>query len=118
MDRDISNYTIPPPPPTLPAPGLPARDPRESEDCLFLDIIVPQQIFAKKSSPAGAPVMVWIYGGGFTLGDKSSGLSSGNPATLVSRSLENGQEGVIFLAMNYRLGLFVCISIIAWVSTC
>ena len=107
LSQNISNYTIPPPPPTLSAPGVPVRDPRETEDCLFLDIVVPQRIFAKKSGP-GAPVLVWIYGGGFTLGDKASALSSGSPATLVSRSLEEGQEGVIFLAMNYRLGLFVC----------
>jgi carboxylesterase type B len=48
--------------------------------------------------------MVWIYGGGFTGGDKSG---SGNPAGLVARSQDDGQEGVIYVAMNYRLGLFV-----------
>jgi carboxylesterase type B len=50
-------------------------------------------------------VLVWIYGGGYTEGDKSG---SGDPAGLVATSLENGGEGVIFVAMNYRLGLFVC----------
>jgi carboxylesterase type B len=75
---------------------------------LFLDVVIPQKVFNKKFG-SGAPVIVWIYGGGFTLGDKASSLSSGNPATLVSRSLDNGGEGVIYVAMNYRLGLFVCI---------
>ena len=48
--------------------------------------------------------MVEIYGGGYTAGDK---LSVGNPAGLISRSMTNGDEGVIYVAMNYRLGLFV-----------
>ena len=50
--------------------------------------------------------MVWIYGGGFTLGAKAG---SGNPAGLIARSQDDGQEGVIYVAMNYRLGLFVSI---------
>jgi carboxylesterase type B len=49
-------------------------------------------------------VLVWIYGGGYTEGDKTS---SGDPAGLIARSLENGSEGVVYVAMNYRLGLFV-----------
>ena len=48
--------------------------------------------------------MVWIYGGGFTTGSK---VGSGNPAGLIARSQDDGQEGVIYVAMNYRLGLFV-----------
>ncbi len=79
----------------------PALDPRTSEDCLFLDVIVPENVFEKNTS---APVLVWVYGGGYVYGDKTS---VGNPATLISKGLENGGEGVIFVAMNYRLGLFV-----------
>jgi carboxylesterase type B len=100
-------------------------DPRTSEDCLFLDVIVPTKIFNStkshkkrgslenvnckpgklcKEKPAGAPVLVWIYGGGYTGGDKTS---SGNPAGLIASSLQNGSEGVVYVAMNYRLGLFV-----------
>jgi carboxylesterase type B len=52
----------------------------------------------------GAPVLVWIYGGGYTEGDKTS---SGSPASLIARSQLDGSEGVIFVTMNYRLGLFV-----------
>ena len=36
----------------------------QSEDCLFLDVIVPKAIFDRRSGPSGAPVLVWIYGGG------------------------------------------------------
>ena len=49
-----------------------------------------------------------IYGGGYVASDKSS---SGNPASLIARSLEDDNEGVVYVAMNYRLGLFVSYSI-------
>jgi carboxylesterase type B len=112
--------------------SLPSPDPRASEDCLFLDVIVPTTIFNSsgapkrrgvpqdvecdpglpcKEIPAGAPVLVWIYGGGYTTGDKTS---SGNPAGLIARSLGNASEGVIFVAMNYRLGLFVSFTYLLW----
>ena len=48
-----------------------------------------------------APVLVWIYGGGYTEGSKNY-----NPAGLISQSQENNGEGFIFVAMNYRLGMF------------
>ncbi|GME44628.1 putative carboxylesterase family protein [Neofusicoccum parvum] len=75
------------------------RDPRESEDCLFLDVIVPQKIFdnASQGNGSGAPVLVWIYGGGYTAGSKNY-----DPSGLIQRS----SDGVIWVAMNYRLGAF------------
>jgi carboxylesterase type B len=42
-----------------------AKDPRETEDCLFLDVFVPKQIFdsaqsrRKRMAGRGAPVLVW-----------------------------------------------------------
>lgn len=51
--------------------------------------------------------MVWIYGGGFTDGYKTS---SGNPAGLIAQSQVDGQEGVIYVAINYRGGLFVSVA--------
>jgi carboxylesterase type B len=104
--------------------SLPSPDPRTSEDRLFIDVMVPTKIFNLtqsprrgipqivkcepgkpcKEEPAGAPVLVWIYGGGHVARDKTS---SGNPAGLIASSLQNGSEGVVFIAMNYRLGLFV-----------
>ncbi|KAI9822473.1 MAG: hypothetical protein M1827_000192 [Pycnora praestabilis] len=89
----------------VPLQDLPV-DPRTTEDCLFLDVIVPQQIFAKagnNTNGTGAAVLVWIYGGGYTAGDKSG---SGNPAGLIQRSENATLPGVIYVAMNYRLGAF------------
>ncbi len=101
---------------TINSTEVPAPDPRTSEDCLFLDVIVPTSVYnstyAQQSrgdicdcecSPPGASVLVWIYGGLFVQGDKTG---SGNPATLIARSQTNNGTGVIFVTMNYRLGLF------------
>lgn len=75
-----------------------------TEDCLFLDVMVPDKIFEERGKGYGAPVMVWIYGGGYTEGSKTG---SGNPAGLLYRSEFNGTNaGVIYVAMNYRLGAF------------
>lgn len=86
------------------APKLPPIDPRTTEDCLFLDVVVPQTVFNKASNTTnntcGAPVLVWIYGGGYTAGDKSG---SGNPAGLIKASQVTGSEGVIYVSMNYRV---------------
>lgn len=83
--------------------GLSAPAPLTSEDCLFLDVIVPKSIY-DTCGESSAPVVVWIYGGGYVAGSKTG---SGSPATLISRAQENGDEGVIYVALNYRLGLFV-----------
>jgi acetyl esterase/lipase len=45
--------------------GLASPDPRTTEDCLFLDVIAPETIFNQNTS---APVLVWIYGGGYVNG--------------------------------------------------
>ncbi|KAK2590698.1 hypothetical protein QQS21_011622 [Conoideocrella luteorostrata] len=86
-------------------------DPRNSEDCLFLNVVVPRSIYGKggggkkgRCHRNGAPVMVWIYGGGFTSGLKDDELY--NPAGLFARAQENGGEGIIYVALNYRLGLY------------
>jgi carboxylesterase type B len=73
-------------------------NPAENEDCLFLDVVVPEAIL---NSNEAHPVLVWIYGGGYTAGSKSG---SGNPAGLLERSMKNNSAGVIYVAMNYRLG--------------
>lgn len=45
-----------------------------SEDCLFLDVFVAKDTFktAQSNQTALAPVIVWIYGGGFVLGSKTA----------------------------------------------
>ena len=72
--------------------ALTPQDPRTTEDCLFLDVVVPQDIFDNADNGTGAPVLVWIYGGGYTAGSKSG---SGNPAGLIARSESNNSSGVI-----------------------
>lgn len=82
---------------------VPAQAAGASEDCLFLDVFAPKKIFNKAGSAKGSPVLVWIYGGGYTAGSKTG---SGDPAGLLERSMFGGNEGVIYVAMNYRLGAF------------
>ena len=59
------------------------------EDCLTLNV------FAKQGL-SGAPVMVWIHGGGNTIGSGSDTLYGGRE--LASR------QGVVVVTFNYRLG--------------
>jgi acetylcholinesterase len=94
------NYTQ-----TYVAPGanssslVPPRNPRESEDCLFLDVFVPADVLSKAGQGYGAPVLVWIYGGGYANGEKNN-----NPAGLLAASGNSSNGDVIYVAMNYRLG--------------
>ena len=86
--------------------SLPKQDPRTTEDCLFLDVVVPQTVFQGASNStnkaSGAPVLVWIYGGGYTAGEKSAYSAAG----LIKASQASSTEGVIFVSLNYRLGAF------------
>lgn len=82
----------------LEAVPLPPQDPRTSEDCLFLDVFAPKNVFEDAGSGYGAPVLVWIYGGGYTGGNKVSG----SPTGLFMRA----EQDIVFVAMNYRLGAF------------
>jgi cholinesterase len=80
------------------------QDPRATEDCLFLDVMVPQGVFDKAHSRPyrpgkGAAVMVWLYGGGYCAGSKYDTP----PAGLLSRSQSGHGEGIIYVALNYRL---------------
>lgn len=68
------------------------RDPGGSEDCLSLNVWVPEN-----DSGAKLPVMVWIYGGGFAAGTTSEARQDGSHLA---------QQGVIVVSMNYRLGIF------------
>ncbi|GKT58216.1 carboxylesterase family protein [Colletotrichum tofieldiae] len=79
-------------------------DARQTEDCLVLDVYVPTAVWNSKNVSA-ASVLVWIHGGGYELGSKSD---SGNPSGLVQRSsaVDPNGQGVIFVSINYRLGMF------------
>lgn len=93
------NTSAPPSPPST-SSNVVATDPRETEDCLFLDVVVPEHIFKKRSRRDGAPVLVWIHGGGYTLGEKAG---DGSPAGLIARSEDGPGHGVIYVAINYRV---------------
>jgi para-nitrobenzyl esterase len=68
------------------------RDPGESEDCLTLNVWTPPD------KPKGKlPVMLWIFGGGFTGGGASEPRQDGEHLT---------RKGVVVVTMNYRLGIF------------
>ena len=77
-------------------PDMVFHDAGPSEDCLTLNVWAPVEVKPSKKSP-GRPVMVWIYGGGFTTGG-------------TSESRQDGQflahRGVVVVSMNYRLGIF------------
>jgi para-nitrobenzyl esterase len=68
------------------------RDPGISEDCLTLNVWTPA-----RGKKAKLPVMVWIYGGGFTAGGSSEPRQDG--ASLAG-------HGVVVVSMNYRLNIF------------
>ncbi|XP_054582939.1 bile salt-activated lipase [Eptesicus fuscus] len=70
-----------------------------SEDCLYLNIWVPQ---GKKEVSRNLPVMIWIYGGAFLMG-------SGQGANVLKNYLYDGEEiatrgNVIVVTFNYRVG--------------
>ena len=72
------------------APAAPPREPARSEDCLYANV------WTSANSPNDKrPVMVWIYGGGFTGG--SGGLAWYDGENLAAK-------GPVIVTFNYRLG--------------
>lgn len=62
-----------------------------SEDCLYLNV------WTTKGNPsAKKPVIVWIYGGGFTGGSGAGGWCNGEAMA---------RKGVVFVTFNYRVGV-------------
>jgi len=88
--RDCTSFS-----PQCPQPkkeGFNDYDAPESEDCLYLNI------WTKAESPqARLPVMLWIHGGGFTIGSSSTPAYDG---------FEFAKRGVVLVSINYRLGPF------------
>uniref|UniRef100_A0A7N6ASU3 Carboxylic ester hydrolase n=1 Tax=Anabas testudineus TaxID=64144 RepID=A0A7N6ASU3_ANATE len=62
-----------------------------SEDCLYLNIYTP----ANRAHDAKLPVMVWIHGGGFTMGS----------ASIYDGSALAAYQDVVVVLIQYRLGL-------------
>jgi len=78
---------------------------KESEDCLYLNIFVPNDAFhrnsfprAPNSEPETFPILVFFHGGVNEKG--SSALDIYNPSTLVTAT------NTIVITVNYRLGIF------------
>lgn len=64
-----------------------------AEDCLYLNMWLP----ANAKPGQKLPVMVWIYGGAFSGGSASMAVYSGEHLA---------GKGVVYVAPNYRLGVF------------
>ena len=63
-----------------------------SEDCLFLNVWTPA-----KSGTERLPVMLYIFGGGFTNGEGSEPRYDGESMA---------RKGIVTISINYRLGIF------------
>jgi para-nitrobenzyl esterase len=72
------------------APAAPPREPARAEDCLYANVWT-----SATSANDKRPVMVWIYGGGFTGG--SGGLAWYDGEALAAK-------GPVIVTFNYRLG--------------
>lgn len=81
----------------LPGVECPQLDPGEeaqSEDCLQLNVWRPP-------TPGPHPVMVWIHGGGLTIGSAVQRDADG----LLYDGDYYARRGIVFVSINYRLGL-------------
>ncbi|KAL7786970.1 alpha/beta-hydrolase [Trichoderma ceciliae] len=79
------------------------------EDCLFLDVHVTKKAFQQAGQKAcgdgDAPVLVWVHGGGFVLGSKTGTPTPGyDPVGFFEHAAANSDQGLVFVALNYRLG--------------
>ena len=62
-----------------------------SEDCLYLNIWAPP----RTAGAQAVPVVVWIYGGGFTIGSASMANYNGE---------QLAKKGVVYVSLAYRVG--------------
>ena len=76
------------------APGDPAGEYGQSEDCLYLNIWRADETGAQKK-----PVMVWIYGGGFETGGTTDPQYD-------CHNLVKENPDVIFVTITYRLAAY------------
>ncbi|XP_031421249.1 carboxylesterase 5A-like [Clupea harengus] len=71
--------------------GMIVDIPEVSEDCLYLNVYTP----AQPAQDAMLPVMVWIHGGGFSLGS----------ASMTDGSVLAAYQNVVVVVIQYRLGI-------------
>ena len=72
----------------------PARDGTAIEDCLFVNVTRP----AGAKPGAKLPVLVWIHGGGFTIGSSTAAFGA------ETDGIQFAKDGVITVSLSYRLG--------------
>ena len=65
---------------------------KASEDCLYLNVWT-----GAKAASEKRPVMLWIYGGGYTSGSGSQPMYDGEALA---------KKGAVVVTFNYRLGVF------------
>ncbi|MEP7319706.1 MAG: carboxylesterase family protein, partial [Panacibacter sp.] len=63
-----------------------------SEDCLYLNVWT-----KAKSAKENKPVIVYIYGGGFSSGGSGCAIYDGEAMA---------KKGIVFVSINYRVGIF------------
>lgn len=63
-----------------------------SEDCLYLNVWT-----GKEEGRQDKPVLVWIYGGGFSSGGSGVPIYDGEAMA---------RKGIVFVSINYRVGIF------------
>lgn len=80
--------------PGLDAAALVGKGWRRGDDYLTLDVVMPAD--ASPGDGARRPVMVFIHGGGFVVGSKDAPVQDGSSFA---------RDGVVFIAINYRLGV-------------
>lgn len=115
---NVTAFTDVPPPGVDPEAAPPGQSNGwATEDCLFLDLIVPISVFNDRhnyQSPGycskhtdgqhrAAPVLFRMFPGGYYSGDKTDDADA---AGLVGRSIKNPSSapGMIYVSINYRLG--------------
>ncbi|MCA1694520.1 MAG: carboxylesterase family protein, partial [Actinobacteria bacterium] len=84
-ERDATTYA-----PHCAQPATPFGSASLSEDCLYLNVFAPAD---GKHGGDGHPVIVWIHGGGLSVGESEDY----DPAKLVA-------NGTVVVTINYRLG--------------
>jgi para-nitrobenzyl esterase len=85
-ERDATRFA-----PHCAQPATPFGSASSSEDCLYLNVFAPAD--RQHDDDDERPVIVWIHGGGFAVGESDDY----DPAKLVA-------DGTVVVTINYRLG--------------
>jgi carboxylesterase type B len=90
--RDATEFGPDCPQPAPPGAASGSRAPRQSEDCLHLNIWAPPA-----ANGEHLPVMAWLFGGGYLMGSASDAMCDGETYA---------RRGVVLVTVNYRVGVF------------